>query len=572
MRSGMFRIKWLALTLVLVMAVTAGCQAVGGLDLNGALKRSIKVESMEGKQSLEFELMLSDEQEKELAAGLKDGDGTAQWIDLFRQIKLDLTDIKMKDARTVSLKGTLALGDVKIGFGVRMAGALTVVELEGAKRPIVLDLEEAAFRNLLAAGNPFGYNPLSPDSGEAGEPADPEAQAKLTEMAKTIMDQVAGFAVDNLPNPNGLQVLPAIERVNGEQLTLMHVAMRMNGVELWQWIKAYLDALIADREGLTEALLAVNETMLANKDIFASLGIPLEEEEALPIGLTDEEEIKKAAGDLVEKLQEMRAEMDTAEKEDADTIGEIFNKDSYLKVDLYADSKLDIRKSAAELVVKPDMASLEPESEGAGEQWDESPGLSGFDLLGPLQSIEGIRLRIASEQSNVNGSVTPDAPVKAPNGLSINEMSTMQGYETLRLFDRSSAMYGLLKKLEIGKQVVYLDPVYGDYPPVVTPEGVTIVSLRDTADKLGIRLDYDASTRSMRLRDKGKDVVITVMQGSKKAFVNGRAVQWSYPATVMPQSGMYVPARDLMKALGGTVRWETVFDEEQALVLEREME
>ncbi len=541
--------KWLAVLLALTMVIVAGCQAVGGVDLNRVLKNSLQVTSMEGKQTLEFELLVN-EDFKAMAAEESDGGEAEVMLELLSSVKLTLDTIKVKDAQNASMAGNLALGDLAIGFDVKMAGDLTIIELEGAKEPIVLEMTPDFMNSLFPE---LAY--LSEDMSDSGM-ADEKVQAELTELGKGIIEDVGGYVIDNLPNPERLSVTAGIESVGGQDVFLSHIDMEIDGEELWQWLNDYVDALIADEAGLTEMMTALIERIQSHDQLFLSLGIPVEED-VLGIGQSDEDAIAEGVKEAIDALMEAKAELEAAAEEDPESLGMIFNEDTSLKVDVYVDNKLDVRKSAFELVVKPTMP-------------EETEDLS---MMGLLAGIEGIRISGTSEQWNVNGSVVPDAPVKPENGLTLDEMDAMKEFEMIGFFDKDSDIYDLLtNKLHLNRQEITLFTEYSYNPPIITPSGRTLVPLRYVAEELGADLTFDGSTKTMTLIDLATGTTIQLKVGSDQVTIDGTAVRWSFPVTLMQDGTVYVPARDLVTALDGSLRWDTFFEDERILVIEREVE
>ena len=541
--------KWLAVLLALTMVIVAGCQAVGGIDLNRVLKNSLQVTSMEGKQTLEFELLVNEDFIAMIAEESDGGEAEAM-LELLSKVKLTLDTIKVKDAQNASMAGNLALGDLAIGFDVKMAGDLTIIELEGAKEPIVLEMTPDFMSSLFPE---MAY--LSEEMPESAM-ADEKVQAELTALGKGIIEDVGGYVIDNLPNPERIGVTAGMESIGGQDVFLSHIAVEINGEELWKWISKYLDALIADEQGLVEMMTAVTKRILAEQELFEAMGLPIDEALA-EFGSVTEEELAETAKVAIVALKEAKAELEAAEEEDPETLAILFNEDTSLKVDLYVDGKLDVRKSAFELVVKPTM----PEQAEDGM------------TTGLFAGFEGIRIAGTSEQWNVNGDVVPDAPVKPENGLTVDEMDGIKEYEIIRLFDQDSDLYDLLtNKLHLNRQEITLFTEYSYNPPIITPSGRTLVPLRNVAEELGADLTFDGKTKTMKLVDGATGTTIELKVGSDQVTINGTAAQWSFPVTLMQDGTVYVPARELVAALDGTLRWDTYYDDERILVIEREIE
>jgi len=185
--------------------------------------------------------------------------------------------------------------------------------------------------------------------------------------------------------------------------------------------------------------------------------------------------------------------------------------------------------------------------------------------------FKGIWIKATAEKSNVNGNVKPDEAVKSKGSLTADQLSEMEGYQVLRQFKTDSVAYDILhNQMHISRQQVRLHPEYSYNPPIVTPAGITLIPLRDTADRFGADLKATAKGKSITINDFATSTTMELKSGSKQAVINGKAVSWSFPVTIV-DGVTYVPARDFVKALGGKVYWDDSFDDEKVLVMEREL-
>ena len=337
----MFRTKFgltgrlTALLLVFAMVFVAGCQAVTGVDLNKAIINAMKVSSSEGKQTLELNLQLDDKAleglyEEEIAL-----------LKLASHIKLQIDNIKAQDNQHMSFDGKLILGEsASIGFSLKMDDKLAVLELEGAKAPFEIDLTNESLLNY------YGLEDLPRAGSTKGELA-------LTEVGHQLLDTVGAYAVNNLPNPERIAVKTVNEPINGISTSLMQVHADFNGPEIWEWLKKYVNALAADRDGLTKMITGLFELLEKNPDLLAAA------EQASPLGdavldaPTKEEQIKSAASEIAEMLTDLQQWMKSIENDDREVLDKLLNKDLTIKADFYVDGKLDIRKQVLELAYTP---------------------------------------------------------------------------------------------------------------------------------------------------------------------------------------------------------------------------
>ncbi len=519
-----------AAMLAVLLVVLAGCQALGGVDLNQMLKQKLKVTSAESSQTLQFKLLLAD---NALSGMPPEG---AEALKLLSDVTLQLDDLKIADTGSMSASGKVLFGGKSVGFGVKADGELLEIDLEGAQKPFVLHLNDLA-----------QLEGVDPSMLPAQSSADRESMIKL---GKQIVDIVGGYAIDNLPNPDGLKVEPGQESVHGETVSGVHVQAQLTGTQLWTWFKTYIDALLSDQDGLETMLSSLIDALesqqggpaaAAGQSIFGSL----------PAGDEKADAVNKTSDSITGALLSLKNEMTKAETEQKNTLNVFVNDQSYVKADLFVDSGLDVRQTTLDAVFKPDFTKSKDKSMA------DSPVL-------------GFTLHSEGEIWNVNGTVQPDAPSDAGPVLDLKAAANMQGYELLRNFNADSVVYGLLRnQFHISRQQVLLAPYYSDNAPIVTPAGITIVPLRETVEQLGAALTKDAASGTITVYDDATATTIAVKAGSRTAVVNGTARNWAFPATVI-QGVTYVSARDLAHALGATLRWESFGPDDRILVIERE--
>jgi len=542
-----WRSKLAALALAVIVAVAAGCQAVGGLDLNQVLKNTLKVESMEGNQTISFELLVDEEMlNDEEMAGFLDEEEKALF-ELLRKIQVELTDIKQQDREHVSMNGKLLLGgESKLAFSMKLSPAALVLELEGAKQPFVLDMTGETW---------LGMNGMDVAAGAAGL-GDDEA---LTAMGLDIADKVADYAITHMPNPDKLKVKPASAAINGEQVSLMHVQAEMNGADMAAWLIKFADALLADKDGMNAMVKGIMDVLASNPDIWESIGEANPFETDQLDAPTPDEMAKEAVDALETMLLDLKEGIEYLQQDEmfADLLGEALTA----KVDLYVDGKLDIRKQSFELTYKMAEASAVQESEDGVEE--EYAAVSLFPWL------KGFTFRTDSDIWNVNGEVKAEPATAPADAVAVEELMLLEGYEALDYFEEDSFLYDLLRnKLQITKQTYTVYNQYSGNPAIVLPNGLTIVAVRDVADALGAEIVYDKPTKTVTLYDKATDTTIEFRLGSDKFVVNGAEQQW--PATVSVIDGSaYVPARMLAEALGASIEWETIYEGWRMLRIER---
>ncbi|NBD26211.1 copper amine oxidase N-terminal domain-containing protein [Paenibacillus glycinis] len=526
MKSWKRRKKAIGLLLIsMVVLVAAGCQALNGVDFNAMLKQSMNVTSYESNETVAFKLLMNDGADEMLTG--EEG----ELIKLVSDIKLELTDVKTSETGGMSAKGELSLGAKHIAFEAKMNNELAELDLEGAKKPIVISLTD-------------------PETDAAAA----SAQESLTAASKQIIDAVSGYAIDNLPNPSHLTVLPGQESVHGETVTGMNVHADLTGKELWDWLKSYIDALIGDKEGLKAMLTGLLEALQSQESAIAAS--PVESMfGSLPEEDDTEAAVNDAADEIIDMLTQLQDELAKTETDEAETLDSVLNDGTFVKGDLFIDGKLDIRKAVIEAAVKITEPAI-----AAGDE-DEDMGMEA------LMPFSGISVKITSDRWNVNGDVQPAQPSGDKSVLNGQALMDMQGYEVLQQFDKNSDVYDLLRNTaHIGRQSLTLSPEFSRNAPIITPSGITIVPLRYTAEAFGAALTKSGG--SLIVKDGATNTTISLKNGSSNAIINGKTVKWGFPTTVV-NGVTYVPARDFAQALGASIEWEQ-YGGVKALTLVRE--
>ncbi|MGO4540924.1 copper amine oxidase N-terminal domain-containing protein [Paenibacillus sp. 2TAB19] len=524
--------KLMLLLLTLVLVFVSGCQAIGGVDLNTVLKNTLKVTSSESKQTLTFKMQLDDEALNDLL------DEEIAIYKLLSKVELQLDHVKMEDSMRASFDGKLTLGDsTSIGFAMKMNESNAIVEIEGAKQPFVLDMTgeslAAEFAGVDTAAN-----------------ASADGEESLAALGHAIIDTVGGYAIDNLPNPEKIDVKPVTETINGESVALMQVHAEMDGKAIWAWVKKYVDALVADQAGLEKMIKGIVEVLSSNPDVWEALGTvnPFEESGQLDAPTTDEL-IQQAIDEAVIMLKDLQDELKAMESEDPELIDTLLGDNLNVKADVYVDSKLDIRKQGLELSYTLPV--------------EEDEELS-------FIPVKGFTLTSVSELWNVNGDVLAEPAVVPATYIDENQLLELSDYQLLKLFKEDSAVYDILRnKLHLNRQSVsfYVDSYYN--PPIVVKGGITLVPLRPTAEALGSEIQYDPKTKAITLYDEATETTIELKTGSDKVLVNGVGATWSFPVTSVDGTA-YVPARSLSNALNAKLAWQDFYGE-KSLTIAREV-
>lgn len=220
----------LALTsLALLLLFLTGCQALGGLDVSKALVQMTAEKSMEGNLNLTMELAFN----PEALASMSEEEASV--IELFKSIQLSIHDLKMQDPTHASMKGELVLSKGTIPFHMTMVDSDLAIQLEGAKKPIVIQ------GSMSAMGGSLGPLPLTDD-----------IQNKLQEIIPDLSQLVIPFLVDKASEPKTISVTNVTETIHNEQVNLKKLHVEMDGSELHGWLVNLLTQVLSDRSGMEQ--------------------------------------------------------------------------------------------------------------------------------------------------------------------------------------------------------------------------------------------------------------------------------------------------------------------------------
>jgi hypothetical protein len=90
-----------------------------------------------------------------------------------------------------------------------------------------------------------------------------------------------------------------------------------------------------------------------------------------------------------------------------------------------------------------------------------------------------------------------------------------------------------------------------DQKPIVI-NGTTLVPLREIFENLGVKINWDAKTNTVKAQKGARNVMLKV--GSPTANVNGKAINLQQKAQIVNKRTM-VPVRFISESLGANVNW-----------------
>lgn len=481
--------KWLALPLVLLLVILSGCQAVGGLDVNKALQKNLAVKSSESRQKVTIEAIPADNVSAE----------DKKIIDLINSISVTVDHAKVKDASTMSLKGSVGFSGEKLPYHLSIDAKGITIQVEGAKQPVYISLEDASSEYL-----------------------DLESYNK---QAQELGLQATGFLLKHMPNPSSISVKKVQEKINEESLSLTQLHAEIRGDELVKMIKPFLTNVSKDEAGLKELIGAYYEAIYPILN--AQFGTDAFEDESAP---SKELAVAAMYGIVQETLNELLKEYDqqaAALFKEMPELNTVLGKDTVLKADLYFDSDLNMVKQNVELAVAI------PQGEGV--------------------PVKAFKVRSESEMWNVGGNIALDHVDVSAGKLSVADEEITPG-QLLRNFEPGSIIYKLLKdEMQITSKYILIG-YPGDYYEVIQKNGTSFVPLRYLTAELDAEIKWNKATKSITIIDDITQAEIVLTVDSKQAKVAGEAAALSEPAFIHTDGKTYVPLRFIAEALGAKVQ------------------
>jgi hypothetical protein len=533
------------LALIGAVIMTAGCQAIGGVDLNKAMLGLFQAQSLEGSGTLTLEL-------------LQDGGGTvasgdaaeqADFLKAMSPMKLHLEHMKIEGRNRWSVQGNLEIPKGAIPFEASLTPEELVLKPAGAVKPFVLKLNE-----LGSAGLAQGLPAVTPKQEQVLK----ELQNKLS--SPEFMKPVYSYFINGLPNPKNTSLSHVTETINGESVSMVKAGTELSGEELVPWLKKVLVRLMQDDQGLKEVVGLFYD---AFKPVFeAGIGMPdqamgmgSDPAPASPMnplaeagGLADQassrlgESFKSIAEDLLSDRETAVEVLHTEVKQamvvllamlgQADRSDSGLDSNSGVKTAIYLDSSLNLRGTDMELTIRNPKGT-------------------------PEAGISGIKASSSFRYWNVGQPVKADT-LPSADAAQLNAAS--QPESLLHNLDSGSVLYRLLKEdLHVTRKTGYFfvpeeaAGVPADYG-VYLDRDTSMVRAKDLVNSIGGTLKWNEADRSLILSDRSGTHTLQMKVGLTEAAVNG--VRTEAPASAVIQGdSAYVPLRFAAEALGGHVAW-----------------
>lgn len=479
--------RWLALPLIALLIIS-GCTAVGGLDIQKAIQANLKTTSSESKQSIKFELEpASDKLTKE----------DKDMIALINSTELHIDSAKVQSAKEMSIKGDISYSGKKLPFQLSMDEKGMAIQLEGAKKPFYMSLQNSNTANL--------------------------DFKKYEEQVQALSAKFYEVILKHTPNPKNISVKSVQENINGQSTNLTQLHVELNGEEVVSLIKPFLTSIVKDEAGLKE-LIGVFYDFLGSMEDGAGVAIPnlgnKETAVAMAYGM-----IQPA---LTKFLANYDEQMATVFKQ-IPQLNTVLGKDTVLKADVYFDNSLKIRKQHVELKVMLPAGDYVP--------------VKSFKVTSDTE-VWNVGSDVKAEKVDLSGGA-----VEYSYDLGTN----LTPGTVLRNFEPNSDIYNLLKnQLEITKQTFMVDSE-SDYYNIIKKQGTIFIALREVTNPLDAEVKWTKGSNVITIIDDitQKEIVLTV--GSKEALVGGETVQLAGPVFVHKDGSTYVPLRFLAEALGGSL-------------------
>jgi hypothetical protein len=498
--------------LAATMVVVAGCQPVGGVDVNQSVVNNFKVVSSEAAMNVAIELIPQASATPEQKAAL----------DKLKNISITFNS-KTEDAQHASYDGFLTTARGKISFNIYTSGEQTVIKIEGASKPIVLNVGKTLLSSLMKGSNSSSMTQSVIDM----------ISAPLMQKSADLLPLFAGFIATHVEtNPKNIQVTPVTETVQGKSLNLNKLHSEISGTEAGQMLQKLMTSIVADEKGMKELLGSLYDVLapeiLKNKDSLNPL---------VAIVISNKETAVNFLYGMVQEYAVSFADQTTAKIKTS----EMFTDQMYVKSDLYLDSGLLARKSAVEALLPV------PASNTKG--------------------LNAIKITASGESWNQNTPVKADTYAVSGDSLQIGGSESgklLNPSKLLSLFSKQSTAYLTFREdmqltrkrlaMKMGQDAGQ-DP--GESGKPFIKNGFTLVPVRYVVEQLDAEVKWDGDKREVTVKDELTGNVIVFTIGSKTALLNGNAVTLDTEAIINSGGSTYVPVRFITEqGLGGTISWD----------------
>lgn len=484
------------------MFAAIGCEAVEGVDLNSAVTSMYTVESSVGEFSFNWDI-IPDE------ATLEDEE-MERMLELFGTGSLVVTEYRQEHIEKVSFEGFIELKKGSIPFAFYMDDQSIVVDIEGAKAPYKLDLNE------MPGADPammFG-------GGELEELFGPEENMKLTQA-------LVSFVVLHIDNPDNISVSRVSEELDGAPKSLTKVTAELDFEEATQLLASTLSGMASDEEGF-HALIGTFYDVF--KPLLEYMAEQNPDDPIAAMALRDKElAVRFAYGMIAPQLEKAAAEL-TAASDPGELAEDMLTEDSGMSFDLLLDGT-----NPAGLDMD---LYISPETEDKG-------------------GIKAVQISVSSRWWDANEAVT----AAEYNGKTAPLPIDAKPRHRLDNIAKTSLLYDILKNdLHATKHsfdmYMGMDASEPDgFSPYIKGEGTTMVPVRFVSEELDAEVQWDDATSTITVKDPVENITVVLKIGDKTATVNGQ--QQTLPeAPEIIYDSTFVPIAFITRALGGSTQWD----------------
>lgn len=482
----------LTVLLAVMMVWLAGCEAVGGTDLNQVLVDNLKRESYEGKGVVSLKLIPNEEAQEPLL------DDMLELLGHEMTVRFD--DMRVKNQSDMYIKGSFVYAQGEIGFAMYSEAGGFAIQLDGYSEPIV-------FNNAMLA-----------EDAEDVMIDMQQLQEQLLSIQEELLVIIGEYAIARFPNPEIITIEEASTTIQDEELQATKIHMEIPSNEMFGLLQQFVANIVADEEGLRQLIGALYDLIIPV--VKEHMGEQLEAD-PMTAALIDNREfvVEMIFSSIHQGLASVAEDIESGLDEAASAL----HPDSGLTLDYYLDEEHQIRKSEMKLLIKP---------ADAGDA-----------------DISAIEITSSEQYWNINGDVVLPT-MNTREGISFMDMDNE--YEFIKNVDKSSDLYELLRAAGATEKELYIFVADTHYATnAYVEDGTPYVPIRYVSEELYADVDWNHERKQITIDDHPTGTVIILTVGDDTVQLNGEAMNWEQQ---LKDDSLFVPVSDLAEALN--VQWE----------------
>jgi len=509
--------KCLLAALPILLIALAGCQSIGGVDLNKAWINQITVDSMAGKLDLSIEFSM--DQDSELSMN---GSERAL-VKAFNGIKIYIDDFKQEERHNVSMHGRFGIADGDIPFQATLSRTVVTLQIEGIKSPIIVPLDSDVPALPLQIGM---LGSISPDT----------MMLQSEELTRSLLS----LLLKHLPNPKGMVYERTQQSINGEDILLHKIHTDIKGTEVLLLFQQLLRGILKDDAGLKELITQIYEQTASSNGTNAHSGRsqlgfddPLLKDRELGIEFMHAA-VKQMLVFIIASSQDPEGNMLGI------NFNEILSGDSGIIADLYFDNSLNLRKTHMAFTLSPSLAGKE------GSQ------------------ITAIHVELNGEFWQHNQAVKADVIDTVGKNAIILDPLRASDEQLLQQIDHESILYHLLKDyLPLDRKTVIFYVGEDDLSPpeqqAIRIGGKIYVPALYYAERLGLKLEWGDKEHELILRDPETGSILVMEIGRDTAKLNEQSVKMN-GVPYKYEDRDYIPLRFVSESFGAVIDWDPIWE------------